>query len=64
MKTITCYEDACDVAFQSDDRDEMLQKLYEHYMNVHPNIIPSATETEKKAWMEVFDRDWTAAGKM
>lgn len=59
MKTITCYD--CDQTFTAADRDGMLKQLYDHYMSEHKEIITGASEAEKKAWMEQFEKDWAAA---
>ena len=61
MKAVTCYEDNCDQTFQSDDRDDILNQLYAHYTSVHPNVIPNASDADKKAWMERFEKDWEMA---
>ena len=60
MKTITCYEKGCGHTFKNDDRDAILKQMYDHYMEVHPNIIPNATEEDKRAWMAQFEIDWAA----
>ena len=57
MKTITCYD--CDETFRADTREEILSKLYDHYMKAHKAIITGASEEEKKAWMERFEKDWS-----
>lgn len=59
MKTIKCYE--CGAAFQSETRDTILSTLYDHYMKDHPDVIPNATEEDKKTWMEKFEKDWNEA---
>ncbi len=58
MKTITCYD--CDMQFQVETREEMLNHLYDHYMKDHAAVITGASEAEKKAWMERFEKDWAA----
>ena len=58
MKQLTCYD--CDMLFQAEFRDEMLGKMYDHYMKDHYNVITGASDAEKKAWMEQFERDWMA----
>ena len=59
MKAITCYD--CDQSFQAETREEVLNFLYEHYMKDHRAVITSASEEEKKAWMQRFEADWAAA---
>ena len=59
MKTMKCYD--CDVVFEAETRDEILNLFYDHYMKEHKEIITGASEAEKKAWMEQFDKDWAAA---
>ncbi len=59
MKTIKCYD--CELEMESEDRDEMLQKLYDHYMEQHKEIITGVDEAGKKAWMVQFEKDWGAA---
>lgn len=61
MKTISCYEKECGQQFQSDNRDALLKEIYDHYMEVHPTVIPNASEEDKKAWMTQFDKDWASA---
>ena len=58
MKTITCYD--CDLQFQAEAREEMLNLFYAHYMKDHQAVITGASEDEKKAWMARFEKDWTA----
>jgi len=60
-KTIGCYFDGCDVTFSGGGRNTLLKEIYAHYMEVHPDVIPKATDEEKKVWMEQFEKDWTAA---
>lgn len=60
-KTITCYVDGCDAAFASGGRNTLLGQVYAHYMEVHPDVIPNASDEEKKAWMMQFEKDWAAA---
>ncbi len=60
-KTITCYVDGCEVSFTSGGRNTLLGEVYAHYMEVHPDVIPNASDEEKKAWMENFEKDWSAA---
>jgi len=59
MKIMPCYD--CEATFQAVSRDEILNQLYDHYMKDHKEIITGASEEEKKAWMERFDKDWAAA---
>ncbi len=59
MKTFTCYD--CEQSFQSESREDILNQLYAHYMSEHKDVISSASETEKKAWMERFAKDWDEA---
>lgn len=58
-KTIECYE--CGKQFKAYTRDEILSELYDHYMKDHPDVIPNASDEDKKAWMERFEKDWAAA---
>lgn len=39
----------------------MLNQMYSHYMKEHESIITSVDEAGKKAWMEKFEADWSAA---
>ncbi len=59
MKEIKCPD--CDEKFKTTTREEILSTLYDHYMKEHPAIIPNASDDEKKAWMEKFEKDWAAA---
>ena len=59
-KTIGCYVDGCAVTFSGGGRNTLLKEVYAHYMEVHPEVIPNATDEEKKAWMEQFEKDWAA----
>lgn len=59
MKKITCYD--CENVFESETSKDILNQLYAHYMKDHPKIITNATDDEKKAWMEQFNKDWKAA---
>jgi len=59
MKKIKCYD--CEEIFESDSRNDILNKLYSHYMKDHPDVIPNASDDEKKAWMVQFEKDWEAA---
>ena len=59
MKKIKCYD--CEVEFQSETRDEVLNQLYAHYMKEHKETIMGADESEKKRWMEQFNKDWETA---
>jgi len=59
MKTIKCQE--CGGEFRAVEREEILKTLYEHYMDAHPDIIPNASDEEKKKWMERFEKEWSEA---
>ena len=59
MKTITCQE--CGGEFQAVERGEILKTLYTHYMEAHPDVIPNATDEEKKTWMDRFNKEWEQA---
>jgi predicted small metal-binding protein len=59
MKTMKCQE--CGGEFQAVKREEILKTLYNHYMEAHPEVIPNATDAEKKTWMDRFEKEWTAA---
>lgn len=59
MKTIKCQE--CGGEFQSESREAILKTLYDHYMEAHPEIIPNASDEEKKTWMERFEKEWASA---
>ena len=59
MKKITCQD--CDKVFQSETEKDILDQMYSHYMDVHKDIITKADESEKKAWMERFNKDWEKA---
>lgn len=59
MKKIKCYD--CETEFQAETREEILGQLYDHYMKDHKEIITGASEDEKKAWMERFEKDWSSA---
>ena len=61
MKIITCYETDCAEQFQNVDRDAVLNAMYAHYMAVHPTVIPNATDAQKQAWMQQFEKDWSEA---
>ena len=58
MKNFTCYD--CKQSFEAATREDVLNLLYTHYMGEHKEIITGASEAEKKAWMERFERDWAA----
>ncbi len=62
MKKITCYD--CDQSFEAQTREDILKTLYDHYMTAHKETITGASEDEKKAWMEKFDKDWEAASEV
>jgi len=59
MKKYTCHE--CESGFQAETREEILKILYGHYTEVHPDIIPNASDEEKKAWMVQFEKQWAEA---
>lgn len=59
MKSITCYD--CDTAFEAETSQEVLEKMYPHYLAEHKDVMESGTEEKKKAWMEQFHKDWEAA---
>jgi len=59
MKKFECYD--CEISFEAEARDEILGKLYDHYMKEHYAIITGGTEEEKKAWMMQFEKDWLTA---
>ena len=62
MKKIKCYD--CEEIFEADTSEEVLEKMYPHYMQEHREIIEGASEEEKTAWMKKFNADWEAtAGK-
>ena len=62
MKTLKCYD--CDEQFSGQTPDELLNKLYTHYMSEHRGIITGASEDEKKAWMKQFHKDWEVAAEV
>ena len=62
MKTIKCQE--CGGGFQAVEREEILKILYDHYMEAHPDVIPNASDTEKKTWMVQFEKEWETAPKV
>ena len=53
-----CYD--CDTEFQAEAPKEMLDHLYDHYMKDHKAVITNADESEKKRWMQQFEKDWMA----
>jgi len=59
MKQITCYN--CENVFESETSEDILNQLFAHYMKDHPEVIPNASDEEKKAWMVQFNKDWEAA---
>ncbi len=59
MKKFKCYD--CVESYEAETRDEILGKLYDHYMKEHHAIITGGTDEEKKAWMVQFEKDWAAA---
>lgn len=62
MKTFKCYD--CEATFQAETREGVLGILYDHYMKDHREIITGASEEEKKAWMERFEKDWSSASEV
>ena len=60
VKTIGCYEEGCEEKMEHADRDEVLNQMLSHYNSVHPEVIPNASDEDKKAWMVQFEKDWTA----
>lgn len=58
-KAIKCYD--CEMEFKAYTREEILGQLYDHYMKDHNAVITGASEDEKKAWMEQFEKDWATA---
>ena len=59
MKKYNCEE--CGAEFQAETREEILKTLYEHYMEAHPDVIPRASDEEKKEWMVRFEKRWKDA---
>ena len=59
MKTVQCQH--CEETFQAETREEILSTLYKHYMEAHAEVITRASEEEKKAWMEHFEKEWAQA---
>lgn len=59
MKKIKCYD--CDLQFESQTREDVLNQLYAHYMKDHNEIITGVSEEEKKIWMDKFEKDWSEA---
>ncbi|MCA9365750.1 DUF1059 domain-containing protein [Candidatus Kaiserbacteria bacterium] len=59
MKKIKCYD--CDLQFESETREDVLNQLYAHYMKDHNEIITGVSEEEKKIWMDKFEKDWSEA---
>lgn len=59
MKKIKCYD--CDTEFQSETKEDVLNQMYTHYMDVHKEIITGVSEKEKKEWMDNFNKDWEGA---
>lgn len=59
MKRFKCYD--CEEVFEAESSKDMLELLYPHYMSEHEEEIKGATEDEKKAWMQRFNKDWEAA---
>jgi predicted small metal-binding protein len=61
MKTLQCYD--CDAEFTAQTKEEILGYLYDHYLKDHQATIVGADESEKKIWMEQFEKDWAAASE-
>lgn len=59
MKTIDCPD--CGGAFTAASREDILGILYDHYMTEHRDLITQASREQKRAWMEDFERRWSAA---
>jgi predicted small metal-binding protein len=59
MKALKCYD--CESEFKADTKEEILGHLYDHYMKDHKETIVGADDSEKKRWMEQFEKDWAAA---
>lgn len=59
MKKLKCYD--CDEEFKAETREQMLDALYSHYMEIHKEIITGADEAEKKRWMAQFEKNWAEA---
>ena len=62
MKTVQCQH--CEGTFHAVTREEILKTLYAHYTEAHPDVIPNASDEEKKAWMERFEKQWAAAAAL
>jgi len=58
MKKILCFE--CDTAYESDTRQAMLSALYSHYIQAHKSVIMKASVSQKKAWLERFEKEWSS----
>lgn len=59
MKSIQCQH--CTAVLHAKNKEDMLNQMYSHYMKEHESIITSVDEAGKKAWMEKFEADWSAA---
>jgi hypothetical protein len=59
MKKFLCYE--CKHEFFSPSRDDMLEQLYAHFMAEHREVITSADRSQKQAFMDRFEKDWSEA---
>lgn len=59
MKKYTCPD--CGAEFKATTREEILSILYNHYIKDHKEIITKASEAEKSAWMEDFEKKWSEA---
>lgn len=58
-KKFKCYD--CPAEFEAESREEILNILFDHYIKDHNEVITGASEEEKKAWMERFEKDWSNA---
>jgi len=56
MKKFKCPD--CEKTFESETSKEALGVMHPHYMSEHKDIISNADESQKKAWMEKFNKDW------
>jgi hypothetical protein len=59
MSKIQCQH--CEEKFTAEDRGEMLKIFYTHYMKEHTAVITTVDDAGKKAWMEAFEAQWSAA---
>lgn len=47
--------------FSGEAKEEVMEKMHPHYMEVHKDIMASATEERKKEWFEKFNKNWESA---